>query len=208
MPNAVRSVALEGVAILLPGGHKLQAGDESRYQVELRHLCGEPGSECADIPTNVILRREPDKAADPDAVQLVIGGHPVGYLDPYEAKPLAPLLDALKADHQLLAACRGRIVGGYTQTVVAPAGKERGQRHFDYQVELDLAPIDEVRAFLAGDVTRLETFDPSKPSFVPREGGKTEPKTTANTKTRSGCLTVAGLALAVLAAVAWGLAPL
>jgi hypothetical protein len=201
MSRAAQSVTLENQAVKLPGGNLMQASRESHFQPELQELCGPPRSEPADIPVTVVLRREPDNKEDRNAIQLVIGPYPVGYVDRVDAVKLAPCLDELWTDHKLYAACAGRIKGGSV--------RQEGSRTVrqGYEVELDILAPEEVGTCVKLDIERLGAYDPRIVQVPLREAEKGS-EATPKDKKKGGCLGAAALLAAVVAALLIALAAL
>lgn len=118
---------------VLVGGREVQVVGESYYQDALTSLCGGKQQDSVCLDTEATLVPEPTNAYDTNAVQVQIGGVPVGHLGRDEAKAYGPLLKHLAASGST-AACRATVVGGWKRS-------KRDQGH--YGVVLDLARPDE-----------------------------------------------------------------
>lgn len=113
---------------------------ESSHQGTLTELAG---GRTADGPINAdhiaILVREPTNRYDPNAIQVTIGGRPVGYLSREDAVAYGPVLDAL-ANLGRLAAPAAHIKGGWAR---------EGGRHASFGVVLHMGSPDELLAEVA-----------------------------------------------------------
>jgi hypothetical protein len=101
---------VRGQPVRAKSGRRVSAVGASKYQDVLDEIAGGKRPESQYISTNAELWREPDNAYDPNAVQVLIGGRPVGYLPRSEAGRLAQEMDAA-GQHAI--ACAAEIRGGW-----------------------------------------------------------------------------------------------
>ncbi len=67
---------------------------ESHYQDNLRRVCGRPTAQGEDRWVSATLKPEPHNPHDPNAVVILIGNRPVGYLARDDARHWQPKLPA------------------------------------------------------------------------------------------------------------------
>lgn len=89
------------------------------------------------------LVRDPKNRYDADAVQVLVGGHTVGFLPADVARGYHPVLDHL-AGHGSPATCRAELTGGWDR-----CGGDRG--HFGIELDCSPAPWEQHHAFLPDD---------------------------------------------------------
>jgi hypothetical protein len=73
---------------------RLECVGESKYQAALTEIAGGKQHESQYIDTNAEVRREPDNAFDPNAVQVFIAAKLVAYLSRVDAARYGPWMDA------------------------------------------------------------------------------------------------------------------
>lgn len=76
---------------------RLQVVGESKYQDELRFLCGSEPGEVVEQERIAEMVPEPDNRFDPNAVAIYIDGYKVGYLSREDAANWSPYLRDLQA---------------------------------------------------------------------------------------------------------------
>lgn len=99
---------------------------EGSYQDVLDAICGGRCEEGHRLVVAAAILPESGNRYDPNAVQVFIKGHVVGYIARDAAKPIREDLIAIGADAGL---CEARIVGGW----------DRGHDQGYYGVKLDIA---------------------------------------------------------------------
>lgn len=121
-------------AFLLSGGDWVQVVGEDHHQEALSAICGGRSESGHSLPTTAVLVMEPDNPYDSNAIAVLAGGQPVGYLGRDDALAYRPILEALEKRGQV-GACQAEIRGGWDR-----GGGDTG--HFG--ISLDLGPPEEL----------------------------------------------------------------
>jgi HIRAN domain len=82
----------------------------SHYQDVLREIAGAGGGEAVRHEATAALLPEPENPHDPNAVQVTIGGRPVGYLSREDAVRYGPAVEILRASGRVLTCAA--VIGG------------------------------------------------------------------------------------------------
>lgn len=93
-------------------GYPRSVVGESHYQPALLALCGGYTPDGHAIPCEAVLRPEPDNAYDANAVQVIIEGSVVGYLERADAKRFAAEMERAGRAGEA-ARCGAIIKGGF-----------------------------------------------------------------------------------------------
>lgn len=98
-------------------------------------------------------------------MRVVVNGYLIGYLDPPDARALAPQLDWLLEHHGLYGACAARVVGGSRTLVRLTEGDDAGRLQVTgetYSAALDLATATQIHDYLAQGSFGPYVFDPQR----------------------------------------------
>jgi rubrerythrin len=100
-------------ATLYTGNETLEVVGESRHQDVLWRIVGGQRTDRVRHETHAVLMPEPDNPVDPNAIQVLVAGNPVGYLSRNNAVAYRPGLIRLMDDSvNGLVALNATIVGG------------------------------------------------------------------------------------------------
>ncbi|MGV3580023.1 HIRAN domain-containing protein [Brevundimonas sp.] len=108
--NPLAGVA--GLQVVGKGGFPRNAVGESRYQTELKRICGGYNRQGQHLETVARLEPEPTNAFDPNAIMVMISGQKVGYLSRDDAAIYVAALEAAGHAGQT-AAVGAKVVGGW-----------------------------------------------------------------------------------------------
>jgi hypothetical protein len=108
------TASVESVEVTLyAGDDPMEVVGESHYQDALWTIVGGPRADPVHYETQAVLEPEPDNPHDPNAIQVLVEGHLVGYLSREDAAIYRPgLLRLIEASPTGRVALEAQIVGG------------------------------------------------------------------------------------------------
>jgi hypothetical protein len=117
--------------------NRLNGAAEAPYQAELAAIAGPKTETGYHLPVVIQFHWEPWGPHGSDSVMCIVGGNPVGYLDPRRVRSDGSLRLRLEVASLggLPVTVEGYIVGGWSRD----AGKDQG----DYEIEFGLALGDD-----------------------------------------------------------------
>lgn len=104
-----------GDAIVYAGDTPLEVKGASYYQEALKRVAGQRTREGYDLPVVAVLQPEPSNPYDGNAVEVLVSGLKVGYVNRQDAARLHRRIVALESRTGRAVALEGRIVGGWSR---------------------------------------------------------------------------------------------